>query len=85
LTDQLFALAAGQIRREGEDAVKLCISGSLAIAGFGVACLLLVSAESLAQNAYIPNSNSDTVSVIDTATNKVTPRSPSATPPTAWR
>ena len=46
------------------------ISGVLAVAA--VACLLLGGAPSLAQNAYITNTGSNTVSVIDTATNTVT-------------
>jgi hypothetical protein len=49
----------------GEDAMKLRTSGLLVIAGFLVACLL-GAAQSLAQNAYITNASSDTVSVIDT-------------------
>ena len=40
------------------------------IAASAVACLL-GSAQTLAQNAYIPNSDSNTVSVIDTATDTV--------------
>ncbi len=51
--------------------MKLRISGLLAIAAFAVAGLL-GSAQSLAQNAYITNYGSNTVSVIDTATNTVT-------------
>jgi YVTN family beta-propeller protein len=51
--------------------MKLHISGLRAIAAFAVACLL-GSAQSLAQNAYITNGGSDTVSVIATATNTVT-------------
>ena len=47
--------------------MKLRISGLLAIATF----VLLGSAQSLAQNAYITN-GSNSVSVIDTATNTVT-------------
>jgi YVTN family beta-propeller protein len=39
---------------------------------FAFACLLLCSAQSLAQNAYITNIGDNTVSVINTATNKVT-------------
>ena|ERR1700730_7177537 len=50
--------------------MKLRICGLLAIAAF-VSCLL-GSGQSLAQNAYITNLGSNTVSVIDTATNKVT-------------
>ena len=42
----------------------------LAVGTFG-ACLL-ISAQSRAQKAYIPNSSDDTVSVIDTTTNTVT-------------
>jgi YVTN family beta-propeller protein len=52
-----------------EDAMKLRISGLLA--AFALASLL-GSAQSLAQNAYITNRDSNSVSVIDTATNKVT-------------
>ena len=40
------------------------------IAAYAVACFL-GSAQTLAQNAYIPNSGSDTVSVIDTLTDTV--------------
>jgi YVTN family beta-propeller protein len=47
------------------------ISGLLAIAAFALAGVL-GSAQSLAQNAYIPNFGFDSVSVINTATNKVT-------------
>jgi YVTN family beta-propeller protein len=50
--------------------MKLRISGLLAIAAFLVAGLL-GAAQSLAQNAYITNASSDTVSVIDTTTNAV--------------
>lgn len=65
--------------------MKRRISGLLASTLFMIACLF-GGAQSLAQNAYIPNGNSDTVSVIDTATNTVTaPRSPSAACPMAWR
>jgi YVTN family beta-propeller protein len=51
--------------------MKLRISGLLAIVAFLVACLL-GAAQSLAQNAYITNGYSNSVSVIDTATNTVT-------------
>jgi len=51
--------------------MKLCISAILAITTFIVAGLV-GSVQSLAQNAYITNNNSNTVSVIDTATNTVT-------------
>ena len=47
------------------------ISGLLAIAGFALTSIL-GSAQSLAQNAYITNQGSNTVSVIDTRTNIVT-------------
>ena len=50
--------------------MKRRISGLLAIAAVAVAGLL-GSAEALAQNAYITNTSGDTVSVIDTATNRV--------------
>jgi YVTN family beta-propeller protein len=53
-----------------EDAMNLRIPGLLAIAGFALAGLL-GNTQSRAQNAYITNSGSSTVSVIDTATNKV--------------
>jgi YVTN family beta-propeller protein len=49
--------------------MNLRISGM--IAAFVVVCLL-GSAQSLAQNAYITNQDSNTVSVINTATNTVT-------------
>ena len=51
------------------NALKMRIWRSLAIAG----CVsgLLASTPSLAQNAYITNAGSNTVSVIDTATNTV--------------
>src|SRR5262249_9612893 len=49
----------------------LCISAILAITTFIVAGLV-GSGQSLPQNAYITNNNSNTVSVIDTATNTVT-------------
>ena len=57
------------------------ISRLLAIAAFVVAWLL-GSAQSLAQNAYITNVSSNTVSVIATATNTVTATIPvgSSTP-----
>jgi YVTN family beta-propeller protein len=51
--------------------VNLRISGLLAILAFALASIL-GSVQSLAQNAYIANLVSRTVSVIDTATNKVT-------------
>jgi YVTN family beta-propeller protein len=50
--------------------MKLRVSGPLATAGFALAGIL-GSAQSLAQNAYIPNAGSNTVSVIHTATNTV--------------
>ena len=66
--------------------MNLRISGVFAVAAFVVTCLL-GSPQSLAQNAYITNGNSSTVSVIDTATNTVTAtiRSSRAGPPPAWR
>jgi YVTN family beta-propeller protein len=54
----------------GDEAMKLRIGGPLALAAF--VCCCLGSAETSAQNAYITNLGSDTVSVIDTATNTVT-------------
>jgi YVTN family beta-propeller protein len=54
----------------GEVAMKLRIRGLLATATLLVACLL-GSAQSLAQNAYITNFGSNTVSVIATVTNTV--------------
>jgi YVTN family beta-propeller protein len=53
-----------------EDAMNVRISGLLALAGFVLAGLL-GSAPGHAQNAYITNSGSNNVSVIDTATNSV--------------
>ena len=47
------------------------ISASVAIAAFAVASVL-GSTETLAQNAYITNNQSNNVSVIDTRTNEVT-------------
>jgi YVTN family beta-propeller protein len=47
------------------------ISGLLAIGAFALAGLF-DSAQTLAQNAYVTNRDSNTVSVIDTATNTVT-------------
>ena len=44
--------------------MKLRISGLLGIAAFAAICVL-ASAQSLAQNAYITNQGSNTVSVID--------------------
>jgi YVTN family beta-propeller protein len=52
----------------GEHAMNLRISGL--IAAFAVSSLL-GSTQSVAQNAYITNSESDTVSVINTATSTV--------------
>jgi YVTN family beta-propeller protein len=51
--------------------MKLRTSGLLAVAAFAVAGLF-GSAQTLAQNAYIPNQLDNTVSVISTATNTVT-------------
>ena len=45
--------------------------GALAIAALATACLL-GRTQSFAQNAYITNSGSNSVSVINTATNTVT-------------
>jgi YVTN family beta-propeller protein len=56
------------------------ISGLLAIVVFVVACLL-GSAESLAQNAYITNFESNFVSVIDTTTDAVIAGIPVGTDP----
>ena len=50
--------------------MKLCICGVLAITAFAVSCLL-DSTQSLAQNAYITNSSSNSLSMIDTEKNKV--------------
>jgi YVTN family beta-propeller protein len=50
--------------------MKLCICGVLAITAVAVSCLL-DSTQSLAQNAYITNSSSNSLSVIDTEKNKV--------------
>ena len=47
----------------------------LAIMAFAVSCLF-GSAQSLAQNAYITNNDSNSVSVINTATNTVIARIP---------
>ena len=51
--------------------MKLRICGLLAVAALVTACVL-GGAQSLAQNAYITNYGSNTVSVIATATNAVT-------------
>jgi YVTN family beta-propeller protein len=51
---------------------------------FGVACLL-GSAQSLAENAYITNAGSESVSVIATATNTVTATIPVGAFPSGWR
>ena len=51
--------------------MNLHISGLLTIAAFAAAGVL-GSTETLARNAYIANSGANTVSVINTATNKVT-------------
>ena len=53
---------------------------SALITAFALATIL-GNAQSLAQNAYITNTSSDTVSVIDTATNTVTATMPSASFP----
>jgi YVTN family beta-propeller protein len=50
--------------------MKLRISGIFALAALAVVCLF-GSAQSRAQNAYITANGSDTVSVVDTATNTV--------------
>jgi YVTN family beta-propeller protein len=64
--------------------MKLRISGLLAIGVFAVACLL-GNGQSLAQNAYITNTGSNTgsysVSVIDTTTNTVIATIPVGTTP----
>jgi YVTN family beta-propeller protein len=62
----LFSLTA--IR---EDAMKLRFYGPLMIAASAVSCFL-GSAQSVAQNAYIPNGLSNDVSVINTTSNTVT-------------
>ena len=54
-----------------DNAMNVRISALVAIAAFALAGLL-GSGQSLAQNAYITNLGSNTVSVIDTKTNKVT-------------
>ena len=51
--------------------MKRRISGLLAVATFVAACLLLGTAQSLAQNAYITNDLDNTVSVVATASNTV--------------
>jgi YVTN family beta-propeller protein len=51
--------------------MRLRISGLLAVAVFAVAGLF-GSAQTLAQNAYIPNIDGNTVSVLSIATNRVT-------------
>jgi YVTN family beta-propeller protein len=63
--------------------MSLRISGLLAIAAFALAGLL-GSAQSLAQNAYITNFNSASVSVIDTATNAVTATIGVGNSPLGW-
>jgi YVTN family beta-propeller protein len=50
--------------------MKLCICELLVTVGFALAGIL-GSAQAFAQNAYIPNAGSNTVSVIHTATNTV--------------
>jgi YVTN family beta-propeller protein len=70
MTDQPFALAEDLDSFFGEDAMNLRICGVLAITVSAVSCLL-GSTQSLAQNAYITNSDSNNVSVIDTANNTV--------------
>jgi YVTN family beta-propeller protein len=57
-------------KKKWEIAMKFRIFGLVAIAAFAVSCLL-GSVQVLAQNAYITNSSSNSVSVIDTATNTV--------------
>ena len=54
-----------------DNAMNVRISALVAIAAFALAGLL-GSGQSLAENAYITNLGSNTVSVIDTKTNKVT-------------
>ena len=51
--------------------MNLRVTGSLVLAAFAITGIL-GSAQSLAQNAYITNEESNTVSVIDTAINQVT-------------
>src|SRR5260370_20266199 len=58
--------------------MKLRISGL--IAAFALAGIL-GSAQSLAQNAYIPNAGDNTVSVINTVTDKVVATIPIGAPP----
>jgi len=58
--------------------MKLRISGSLAVAAFALVGIFGIG-QSLAQNAYIPNQGSGTVTVIDTATNTVTATIPIGT------
>jgi YVTN family beta-propeller protein len=62
-----------------DDAMKLRVCGLLAIAAFALVGVL-GSAQSPAQNAYITNAVSDNVSVIETATNKVTATIPLVAP-----
>ena len=79
--DGLAFRAGGRPRSAvGEYAMKVHIfsfSGAFALAGF------LGSAQSLAQNAYITNLGSNSVSVIDTATNTVTATIPVGAGPTS--
>ena len=70
IMDQPFARATGPDPPPQGDAMKLLISGLLAIAAFALADVL-GSVQSLAQNAYITNYGDNTVSVINTATNTV--------------
>jgi YVTN family beta-propeller protein len=58
---------------------RLCGIAAFALAG------ILGSAQSFAQNAYITNAESNNVSVIDTATNKVTATIPVGSGPVGVR
>ena len=79
-----FRVDGGQRSVVGQDAMKLRVSGLLAITAVALAGLLR-SAQSLAQNAYITNAGSNTVSVIDTASNAVTATIPVGSAPIGWR
>ena len=63
--------------------MRLGICWVLGITVFAVSCLL-GSTQSLAQSAYIPNSGSDNVSVIETAKNKVIATIPVGSNPNAF-
>jgi DNA-binding beta-propeller fold protein YncE len=65
--------------------MRLRLCGPLATAAFAAVCVL-GSAQTVAQNAYVTNNLSNTVSVIDTATNAVLGSSIRSAPiPMAWR